>query len=308
MRDLRTGRLLQLAQSPDGLLHDAQPPAAIGVKAAQLGADGQPLVEPGAFFCDGNYSLAINSWNALAGVAITVRVRWLTADGRLTDSDFQHTPNTNRTKATTVVPLGVGFALNVMVFASTGAPLRGQTFIQIQLVRGLTGVLLPVATLLQDYVTAVQAVAWPGSPIRSSIEGGGFPRTIVGAAPAAGANINEAVPTGARWLLRSFFSNLVTSAVVANRVIQLAAFNGANVKAFSPSTVNQVASKNWAYSWSQGLVLATRADNNAYAIPWIMNLPLLAGETLQTQTSGIDAGDQWSAPNYAVEELLEAAS
>lgn len=308
MRSLLTGRMRVFEQSPDGLLFDAQPPGSIGVKAAELGQDGQPVVEPGAFFVDGSYGIRINSWNSLAGVVITVRARFLNSDGRLINQEWTHTPNSNRTKATSDFPLGVGFPLNVTAFASTGTPLIGQTFVQVQIISGLGGATTLLGTMLQDYVTSVQALAWPGSPIRSSIEGGGFPRTIVGAAPAAGAQVIETVPTGARWVLRSWFQQFATAVAVANRFLFLQVFSGANQKMMSPSPVAQAASLTWFYTWAPGLVSQVGGDPRFIAMAYATQFPILAAETLQVSVTNLQAADQLSAPIYTVEEFLEVSS
>src|SRR4051812_32014952 len=107
--------------------------------------------------------------------------------------------------------------MNITAFASAGTPIIGQTFVRVQLIRGLSGATLPIATLLQGYVTSRQDLAYPGSPIRMSTEDAFPVRIITGTDPAAGVEIVETVPDGAVWELVSVTARLVTSAAAAVR-------------------------------------------------------------------------------------------
>jgi hypothetical protein len=88
--------------------------------------------------------------------------------------------------------------------------------------------------LLQGYVTDTSRLSFPGSPIRSSIEGPGVLRSITGTNPAANAEISETVPTNARWRVHAIRFTLVTDANVANREVALTLDDGAAVFARSP--------------------------------------------------------------------------
>lgn len=279
------------------------------LKAPFVGNDGRPLIEPGAFFLDGNYALRINSWNALAGVVVTVRARIIRAsDGELVDSSWDHTPNTNRTKATNDFPLPAGFILNVTAFASAGSPLVGQTFVQVQLARGLSGATLLLGTLLQDYVTSVQALAYPGSPIRSSVDGGGYIRSITGAAPGAGVEILETVPAGARWELLTGACVLTTSATAGTRIVGLLIRTAGVTRAATFQPTGLIPSRIGVWYFGQAMPNMTDPTGNQNTLPLPRSTMLLAADTWGTQTQAIAAGDQWNAPQYTVRELLEAAA
>jgi hypothetical protein len=308
MRDLLTGRLRVFTQSLDGFLHEAQPPASVAVAAQQLGQAGRPLVEPGAFFVDGSYGLRINSWASLAGLVVTVRMRFLGSDGRLRDNEWTHIPNSNRTKATSDFPLGVGFPLNITAFVSTGTPLIGQCFVQVQIISGLGGATTLLGTLLQDYLTSVQALAFPGSPIRSSLESGGALRFITGTAPAAGQPITETVPTGARWSVLGFAANLTTDAVAANRVPTLTINSGASIYARVVPNIVQTAGLTEEWSFTPTVPVVQYVGGSKVMAPLPTPTLMLAGQSIQTPVFLMDAGDQWAAPTYSVQEWLEAAS
>lgn len=302
-----TGGLRPWSLSLDGRLHDTQPPSSVGISAAGLGQDGQPLVEPGTFFVDGSYGIRINSWNALAGVVVTVRARFLNADGRIINHEWMHTPNTNRTKATSDFPLGVGFPLNITCFASSGTPLIGQTFVQVQIISGLGGATTPLGTLLQDYVTAVQALAFPGSPIRSSTEGQGYPRTLTGSVPGVGAEISESVPSGARWQLISLFAQFAASVAVATRWPNLVLAAGAAKMAKMPYPAGVTASNLIDVTWGQGLVCIAAVAGTVEGFQGLpIGLVLPSGTLIKTETLNIQGTDQYNAPNMTLVEQLEA--
>lgn len=283
------------------------PPAvqSVGVKSELVNQEGVPLAEPGAFFVTGEDNLRLNSWNSLAGVVLTISVRFLNSDGSIVPYTILHTPNTNRTKATLDIPLGIGFPLNVQVFASSGAPLIGQTFVQAQIIRGLGGATVALATLLQGYVTAVQATAWPGSPIRSSLETEGALRSVTGTTPAAGADINEVVPTGARWDMLYFLAQLSTSAAVANRRVQFTLDDGINGYGRVSSNTNIAANGLGRFCLAEGGPVIADATLNVFMLPLAVNHRLPPGAHIRSVTNLIDVADQWSTPQYLVREWLD---
>lgn len=149
-------------------------------------AAGRVIASPFQFYTTGEDNLRIVSSNSLAGVSLRVEARFIDPAGTISAQSWDHVPNSDRTPRTTDYRLGVGALLNLTVYASSGAPRIGQTFVMVQLIRGDAPAAIVLGTMLQGYVTAVQHLAWPGSPIQSSIEGGGYPRAIVGTTPAAG--------------------------------------------------------------------------------------------------------------------------
>lgn len=279
----------------------------LGVSAGMIGENGRPAVEPGAFLVTGEDNLRINSWNALAGVVLTITVRFLDETGQIIPYVYTHTPNTNRTKATSDFPLGIGFPLNVSIVASSGAPTMGQTFAQAQIIRGFGGATLALATLLQGYLTAVQALAWPGSPIQNSLDPGYAIRFISGTTPAAGAEISETVPTGARWELLSIKTGFTGGAGAVLRRPSLELQPGGSIVSRSrmPDTIATGVQKD--LYWSQGMPLAAAFST----LEIVGGLPtpslLRGGDAFGTRTENIQAADQYTAPTYVVREWLEVS-
>jgi hypothetical protein len=222
---------------------------------------------------------------------------------------YAHVPNTDRTASTTDFDLGLGHLLNLSVFAQSGAPSLGQTFLVVDVIRGRGASAYTLGTLVQGYVTGSQRRAWPGSPIQSTLEGAPFARLITGTTPAAGAEISETVPTGARWLVRSLASELVTSATAGTRQPTANFYTGPGserwARSVNPGTLG--ASGNRSFYWAQGMTLAVAIEASIGVGGLATGLWLTAGMRLGTETFALAAGDQWDAPRYEVDELLEAA-
>jgi hypothetical protein len=258
------------------------------------------------FYTTGEDNLRIVSYNSAAGVRLKVIARLLGTDAKPTPDSWDHTPLATRAAAQDDYALSGSTLLNVQVVAVAGAPLIGQTFVILQLIRGLGAAAIVVGTILQGYVTTVQALGWPGSPIQNSLDGTAALRYITGTQPAAGSTFLETVPTGARWRLLSFHAFLTTSAGAGNRQPILEIRSAAGRYIDSPQIHVAVAAQSVGYFWTPGMPLAT---DIAALGPGVAGLPapceLTTGCTIQDIGTGFLAGDQWSAPIYTVQEYLD---
>jgi hypothetical protein len=204
-------------------------------------------------------------------------------------------------------PLGDGFLLNLSAVVTSGAPLIGQTYCMIQIIRGFTGATILLGGLLGGYVTTSQHLAYPGSPIESSISGGGVIRSFIGTNPGFQSEISEAVPTGARWHLLGIAATLVTGADVRNRrpilVLQTASaevFRSPQPGTFPTATTRRV-------YWAAGMPHETTISTDAFVAGLPTTVILLAGDTIVTVVDTGMASDDWDAPVLLVREWLEAA-
>jgi len=245
----------------------------------------------------------------VGSVAATVHVqgRFLdAAQGVTIPFDYPVPVAGNRTTTTVLDALGTGYLLNLSCYA-TGSPLIGQVFVIVQILRGLTGATFLVGTLLQGYVTTTQTLGWPGSPIATSIEGGGVIKAITGTTPAAGAEVSETVPTGARWELLSFTGQLTTSAAAGARLPNLKLLQGGIVVVQSAAVASVGPSSGATWVWEQGMPLAAAVAAGVNVSGLNIRLPLLAGSMIVTTTAALAAGDQWGSVFYTVREWLEAS-
>ena len=94
------------------------------------------LVAPSLAYLTGEDVIRIVSWNSLAGVKLTLLLRVLLANGVIQTIPVFHTPNTDRSAASTDANPIEGWLLGASVFASSGTPMRGQTFVALRLARG----------------------------------------------------------------------------------------------------------------------------------------------------------------------------
>jgi hypothetical protein len=262
-----------------------------------------PAVFP--FYTTGEDNLRIVSFNAAGNVQLRLVARLLGRDGRPSPSQWFHTPNSDRSAKSNDFNLSGQTLLNVTVSANSGAPLIGQCFVIVQLIRGLGAAAIVVGTILSGFVTATQALGFPGSPIQAATDGQGYLRLITGATPAAGSDIVETVPTGARWQLVSFHTTLTTSASVGNRTPQTRTMSPL-VEVFRSANSNNIAA-----SFTAHVTLAPNVGYGFNPTQLYMTIPtpqdsvLLAGAQIQVICPGLAAGDQWSAPNYVVREWLD---
>lgn len=271
-------------------------------------AGGRVLVSPFQYLVTGEDNLRIEGWNSKAGVALEVSYRFADLKGKITPERHVVPLTADRVVTERDVKLGEGYLVNLAVFAVGAAPLTGQTFVCIKLIRGLTGATIVLGLLLGGYVTAEQGLGWPGSPIGSSLDGEGVLRPITGTDPAAGVNISETVPTGARWQLFSLAADFFTDATAGVREVLLTIDDsGALYHLASIQPFQQAPSTSRRYCWATGMPLGTSLGVQNLAT--LAGLPspcyLLAGHRVQTYVANFAAGDNWGPPTFLAREWLE---
>ena len=244
--------------------------------------------------------------NSQTGVVVSVHVRVLHPRQGIVANAYQYTPSADRSADWDDWFIGDGFLLNATAFASAGAPRRGQTFIRLQIVRGQGAARTVLGTLLQGYITENQDLAWPGSPLQGSLEGDGYYRTITGTNPAAGTEITETVPAGARWDLTTFHVILDTSATAINRRPVIALYSGTGLIFEANNPLQVPASSGGVLFWSQGTPLEAAPPTLLGTGPLPTPAILLAGHQILTTTGNLQGGDNYRAPVYTVKEWLEA--
>lgn len=265
----------------------------------------QPLIAaPGGFYLDAEHHLRLLSLNSAAGVTLTVTAQIMLASGEVVWFTQAHTPNTDRTSANTNVFVADGWLMNATIFVSGGSPRIGQTFARLDVIRGRTGAIITMASLLAGYVTAFDRLVWPQNAPRSSVAGRGVLRSVAGTDPAANTEISETVPTDARWRVLAIQVNLVTDATAANREVSLLIDDGTTVFARVPVGTNHAASLTRTYSF------ATNTARNTIAQDPVLNAPLPElvlgdGFRVRTVTTNLQATDNYGAPQLLVEEWIE---
>jgi len=174
-----------------------------------------------------------------------------------------------------------------------------------------------IHTLCADYMYSSISLTL-GRIVDSGPGGGeGFITTVTGANPAAGAEASDAVPTNAVWRLLSYSIVLVTDATVANRFARLMIDDGATTNRRwlgSAVTTAQTAALTYAHLFQRGYGgmntdQGTQEDPAGTVFGIVAGTlpdldPLLEGYRLRTVTTGLQAGDNYAAPIFQVEEWL----
>lgn len=246
--------------------------------------------------------------STFASVASTNRLtaRILLADGSITGISLDFTCIADRAFHFFTAPLYEGFLLSVTVLNISGvATKRGQTFVQVDIARGGPANNLKEYTLLADYLQSGASLGWPGGRIESTIDGPGWLHSVQQANPAAGADWAITVPAGARWRISSFAATLTTSATVANRIVRLQMNDAAvnNIMQTAPTAVIPASTTAVVSGFPGQSTPTTDPLTINVAMPGNPILP--SAFRIVTSTIGIQAGDQWSAIWFEVEDWIE---
>jgi len=269
-------------------------------------ASSSPIVAPGGVYVTNDDYLLLTAYNSAASTLIEIGGRVLDRDGRPVPFTGRLTPTTDRVASTVVVRLGEGRLQQVSVGIIGGTPSYGQTYVRVDLARGDGAGRTIVGTLIAGLVTSSVRQAWPGSLIYGPLDRGGFIRSVVGTDPAAGVEISETVPTGARWRILSMRFSLVTDATVANRFVRVLLDDGTNIYGSASSDRAVTLSSTRVHIVSPGgFTYSNAQDHDWLGLP--SDLWMLAGHRIRTSTVAIVAGDNYSAPVLLVEESIEGA-
>lgn len=257
------------------------------------------------FVSQAEHTLRVSAWSAVAGVTLNIAATVIGDDGCPRPFLYTLVPTSDRNKTTSAsFPLERGQISNVHIFASAGTPIGAQCFARVELLQGREGATQSLGTIVEGYVTANVALAYPGDNTSRAVDGRGTWRIILGTVPAAGAEIVETVPVNTRWYLTAFRFKLVASAGVANRTPVLLIDDGVNIVWETENPTAITASQTGTYNAGAGVQNATLvAPDFQLALPETLILP--AGSRIRTLTGAIQVGDQYAAPVYNVEEYLD---
>lgn len=269
-------------------------------------AGGRVIVSPFQFLTRADDNLRVEGWNSVTGAVLQLTYRFAGLDGQVRDERQTVVLTADRVVTRQDFKLNEGYLVNLIAVVTNATPRVGQTFASIKLIRGITGATIVVGALLQGYVTHTQALAWPGSPVQNSLEVVPPQRVFTGTDPAAGAEILETVPTGARWELMSIATRLVTSGSAGNRRVRLALDDGTNTMIISAVPGVFAATTDRRAMFAQGLALETQIEVDALVAGLPAGLQLLSGFRISTSTLNMLSDDNYFAPVLSVREWLEA--
>lgn len=183
-------------------------------------------------------------------------------------------------------PLERGSLLTVEVSATgTPEPTLGNVWIQVQIVKSLTGALSRGGIILQGYASNSSRLVFPGSTIESLHAGKGVIRAVSWTAPSATV-ARVTVPASRRWRVITGVCSVTADATVGNRGVLCQVYQNPNFIFLSESAVLQPASSNREYSLAPNITKETGASNTCALIPWVSDLELRAGDTIDLALIG----------------------
>jgi hypothetical protein len=264
----------------------------------------QQVPPPGWLYITPDDSLTIRAWTALTGVTLAFDARVLFPDGRIGSYWDRYALTGGVAENSFEIRLAEGFLLSLWIRPTTTVPVGG-CWVQCILQRGGGAAATQVQLIAAGYATTRAGLAWPYPRYQNPVEGPGRLRRIKGTDPGPGNIIMEYVPSGTRWKLISLFCTFTTSATAGNRAVYLYFLDSLGLWLAVPPGVLQPASSVAYYTWSIGVQNYAPAVALYYAMPLPADLYLQAGADIMVAASGMQAGDDFSAPQLLVEEWVE---
>jgi len=238
------------------------------------------------------------------GNSLICNVRILRDDGKIIPIVFIVPIPAARTVVTQRFQLVEGFLLSVSLLTPNPTATGSPAYASAALIRPPNTAAAQYETLCAGYVNSVIAISYPQTPPQRPTDGAGIIRSFAITPPAAGADFTFTVNTLTRLRIISISATLTTAVAVANRNVELVIDDGANVVAEIDSGFSQLASLVNDYTWMDSGPIGAAFDN-VVVLPLPANLILPAGFRISSETTGIQAADQWSAIRMLVSEWLD---
>ena len=277
------------------------PPSQIQTAPNLVAFDPKQVAPALPIYFQRNDVFAFQFFTNTTGISARIGYRWLTPNGEIKEGQLNTGPFTST--AIAFLPLFEGWLLS-FVGTILGTPVVGQyCYVQAGLLRGSTAA-SPVPfndSIWSGYLYSNAFNGYPGTPSKEITDGLGVLRSITGTAPAAGAEINETVPVNRRWNLIALFASLTSSATVINRTPAFFFDDGANIFSGSEGIFTQPASTTSRYSFST-VVPSQAFISNFLPVGLLLPFPLKGNFRIRSTTLNLQAGDQWTAPQYLVQE------
>jgi hypothetical protein len=279
--------------------------AELAFPAASTYAGGSQIIQsPFQFIADADTFLRVISACSVAGVTVAVQGRRLDDQGQLQTINETHTPFSTRVTHAQDIALGPGALLNLSLSVAAGAPLMGQCYVKVHIMRNMGATAIVLGTILGGCITSLNSLGFPGSAVVSSLESEPVVRYIQGTTVGSGVDVAETVPTGARWELLSFNVHATFSTTTVALVPILRLESGGNL--YCAAVAPQIAQGSYTspsdWCWVTGYSQATPGAAQIYANPFPQTMKLLAGVTIRMPFLNIG----WSAtPRYIVREWLD---
>ena len=270
---------------------------------------GRTVAAPFQFLVTGEDHLRVRSFCSVAGVRLSVDMRFATTDGVVTANGESHVPKDDRTEHVTVIALTTGYVLNLVVRASAGTPKIGQCYVIVDVIRGLGSSARALGQMLGGYVSSAQGLAWPGSPIESSLTGQGCPTKLSAGVPGSVQLHDYIVPAGAVWEMITYKVTMFTGGLAGDRPVSLYVLADDGVVLFALVQAGPVPPSSSALlTWGQGLPVLADVPIRHYTTGLPHRVVLKANYTIRVVNNNFLFSDTFIQPTLYCQEWLEAAS
>lgn len=239
------------------------------------------------------FALKIQS---MSNAIVTLTIRVITKEGM---SVFKHITTATGSVATNTFRIS-DIPILVSITDETGAFTQGGCYATLSLMQGSD----KLYEMCSGFVYKLKSLSYPSNNGQDQVPGTGRLLTYTGTDPAAGAEIQEAVPTGRLWKLRSIYFKLVTDANVANRRVHIQATYAGDTFLDVYTNIDQAAGTTKYYYFSNANVgtIAENANKILGGLP--DNIWVSSDDVIVTSTLNKQAGDNFGAPILQVEEFF----
>lgn len=245
--------------------------------------------------------LRLSAWSAVAGVTLTLSGRLLTRPGDILPFSISLIPTSNRALSTVNISLPEGYLLSALVRITAGSATRGQLFARVEHILSLTGTIVPLQLLIQDYVTTSSPAGYPGGTLRQSQEGLGHLQFLTIDDPGPGNQFTYTIPTNALYRFIALAFQFTCSANVATRQVRILFSSSAGLLASIASPSTQVANDDLAY---QFVSQYTPRDITIWRTEVAPSYFLDAGGSINSSVLLIQANDILAGITLSVEEYI----
>ena len=200
-----------------------------------------------------------------------------------------------------------GFLLSITASMAAGqAAARGQVFVQAFIARNIATDIEIGWCLFSDYVSTNYHPSWPGTILKSPLEGPGNIYAFPVIAPGAGNDFNQAVPALTRWRIISIFATFTAAVAVANRFPNFSLALLAGVLYRGQAIAAITASTNAIIQGVPGFTYLPAAEAQLVQyIPIPPNTILTAGSFVSSFTPNMQGADTWTQITLNVEEWVD---
>lgn len=235
---------------------------------------------------------------AYSSVTWPVEMVGVTREG-IIKFDVSHTGDNSEDVLTFQIP---DIPISLTLFTDNSAVERGEYYASVYLL--INGE--RVYKLCSGYVSKQSGINFPQTHDESELANGGLYKGHQGANPAAGAEIAEGVPSNEHWILKGVRLSLATDSNVADRTVHLKIpVCGSTVQLDVFSSVVQPADTTYVYNFAPYPHISDTFNDDNVLVSLPPDLHSSLGRTFATVTENKQAGDDYTAPIFYVEQYFE---